>query len=71
MVHFAIETSKNPTGDFKGFLVMNPQLANGGLFLDYYSKDLMLNNMESRKQFVLPDKKPLPSIIAMPEKAKK
>ncbi len=29
--------------DFKTFLLFNPLLTNGGLFLHYYSKDLMLN----------------------------
>ena len=29
MVHFAIEATRNPTGDFKGFLVTNPQLIDG------------------------------------------
>lgn len=64
MVHYAIEATKNPTNDFKGFLFLNPQLANGGLFLEYFTKDLMLMKMESRKQVVLPDIKPLPSIIS-------
>lgn len=64
MIHYAMEATKNPTGDFKGFLLMNPQLANGGLFLEYYNKRTMLNNPEARKQVVLPDKKPLPSLIS-------
>ena len=64
MVHYAIEATKNPTNDFKGFLLMNPQLANGGMFLEYFTKDLMLMKMESRQQVVLPDIKQLPSIIS-------
>ena len=64
MVHYAIVATKNPTNDFKGFLLMNPQLANGGLFLEYFTKDLMLMKMESRQQVVLPDIKQLPSIIS-------
>ena len=64
MVHYAIEATKNPSNDFKGFLLMNPQLANGGLFLDYFTKDLMLMKMESRQKVVLPDIKPLPSILS-------
>lgn len=63
MVHYAIEATKNPTGDFKGFLLMNPQLSNGGLFLEYYNKDTMLNNPEARSKVVLPDRKPLPSLL--------
>jgi len=64
MVHFAIMATKNPTGDFVGFLLMNPQLSNGGMFLEFYNKDTMLNNPTARKEVVLPDKKPLPSIIS-------
>ena len=63
MVHYAIVATKNPMNDFKGFLVLNPQLSDGGLFLEYYSKDLMMNTAKSRTEVVLPDKKPLPSVI--------
>jgi hypothetical protein len=63
IVHYAIIATFNPTGDFKGFLLSNPQLSNGGLFLEYYNKDTMLNNAKARTEVVLPDKKPLPSII--------
>ncbi|GLC43758.1 hypothetical protein PLESTB_000905000 [Pleodorina starrii] len=66
MVHFAIASQKVPPGanaDFRLFLLMNPQLTNGGLFLHYYSKQLMLMTPESRERVVLPDKTPLPSII--------
>ena len=63
MVHYAIETTVNPTGDFKGFLVTNPQLADGGLFLEYYSAKLMLRTPETRKEVALPDKKQLPSFV--------
>ena len=38
MVDFAMKSSTNPTDDFKGFLLTNPVLVNGGLFLHYYSK---------------------------------
>jgi len=63
MVHYAISSTKNPTNDFKGFLVMNPQLSNGGLYLKYYKKETMMNNQEARIQVVLPDLLPLPSMI--------
>jgi hypothetical protein len=42
---YAIEATKkkNPTGDyFKGFLLSNPQLSDTGLFLQYSSKELKL-----------------------------
>jgi small GTP-binding protein len=40
MVDYAMHATKNPTGDFRGFLLLNPQLANGGLFLVRVSKRL-------------------------------
>ena len=48
---------------FKLFLLMNPQLSNGGLFLHYYSKKLILQTASSRTQVVLPDMNPLPSML--------
>jgi len=38
MVHFARESATIPAAkiDFKSFLLLNPQLSNGGLFLTYY-----------------------------------
>jgi len=67
MVHYAREATKNPSGDFKGFLLLNPQLSNGGLFLHYYSKKLMLLSPESRTSVVLPDLRPLPSLLSSTE----
>mmetsp|Transcript_10493 Transcript_10493/g.34463 ORF Transcript_10493/g.34463 Transcript_10493/m.34463 type:complete len:519 (-) Transcript_10493:54-1610(-) len=49
---------------FKKFLLLNPQLSNGGLFLHYYSKRLMLQTPDSRTQVVLPDVRPLPSLLS-------
>lgn len=63
MVHYAMVATQLPSQDFKTFLLLNPQLANGGLFLQYYSKETMLMNPESRAHLVLPDKSPLPSYI--------
>lgn len=40
------------------------QLANGGMFLAYYSKKLMLHTPEARTSVVLPDKAPLPSLVS-------
>lgn len=36
------------TSDWKVFLLLNPQLANGGLFLHYYSKQRMLLDADAR-----------------------
>jgi ADP-ribosylation factor protein 1 len=63
MVHYVILTANTPVKEFKQFLVMNPQLSNGGLFLDYYNKETILNTEKARIEVVLPDKKPLPSIL--------
>eukprot|EP01104_Vermistella_antarctica_P015580 TRINITY_DN514_c0_g1_i1.p1 TRINITY_DN514_c0_g1~~TRINITY_DN514_c0_g1_i1.p1 ORF type:complete len:635 (+),score=111.64 TRINITY_DN514_c0_g1_i1:168-2072(+) len=52
--------------NFKTVLLLNPHLANGGLFLEYYTKELMLMRAESRQSFFLPDVKPLPSMIPLP-----
>jgi hypothetical protein len=59
MVHYAIVATQNPRGDFKTFLLLNPQLANGGMFLHFYSKGLMLHSLEARKQ--VGEIPPLPS----------
>lgn len=64
MVHYAIVATANPNNTFKAFLLMNPQLANGGLFLHYYSKNRMLLNAEARSTVLLPDIRPLPSLIS-------
>ena len=64
MVHYARESSANPDGSFKAFLLLNPQLVNGGLFLHYYSKKLMLQTADARTQVLLPDVRPLPSLLS-------
>jgi len=48
---------------FKKFLLMNPQLCNGGLFMHYYSRQRMLNDPDARTMVLLPDKVPLPSLL--------
>ena len=40
MVDFCMHSTKNPNNDFKTFLLFNPQLVNGGLFLHYYTKQV-------------------------------
>lgn len=43
ILHTHIHTTRaGKEPDFKTFLLFNPLLTNGGLFLHYYSKDLML-----------------------------
>eukprot|EP01038_Epipyxis_sp_PR26KG_P005144 gene5144-7164_t len=68
MVHYAMNATKNPNNQFKTFLLLNPQLSNGGLFLHYYSKQRMLMDAEARVSVLLPDIRPLPSLItALPD----
>ncbi|GMH42772.1 hypothetical protein BSKO_10691 [Bryopsis sp. KO-2023] len=64
MVHYAMESMVIPADNFKTFLVLNPMLCNGGLFLHYYTKALLIENPEAREKVVLPDKKPLPSLVS-------
>lgn len=64
MVDYAMNSTNNPTNDFKGFLLLNPQLSNGGLFLHYYTNKHMNQNPDARTQVVLPDKLPLPSLLS-------
>ncbi|CAF2525654.1 unnamed protein product [Rotaria sp. Silwood2] len=63
IVHYAFETTKNPTNDFTGFLLMNPQLLNEiELPLSYYKKDTLFSS-QAKTTIVLPDVKQLPSIL--------
>uniref|UniRef100_A0A7R9VZ73 Uncharacterized protein n=1 Tax=Chlamydomonas euryale TaxID=1486919 RepID=A0A7R9VZ73_9CHLO len=64
LVDYAMHATRNDAGNFRTFLLLNPQLADGGLFLRYYSKARMLHDPEARTQVVLPDVKPLPSILS-------
>jgi hypothetical protein len=54
----------NPTQEFKTFLLLNPQFVNGGLFLHYYTKQRMLLDADARVSVLLPDIRPLPSLIS-------
>jgi hypothetical protein len=65
MVHYATVATKNPLSNFKTFLFMNPQFANGGMFLHYYSKKRMLLDPEARNTVLLPDLRPLPSLLTL------
>ncbi|CAF4055393.1 unnamed protein product [Rotaria sordida] len=63
IVHYAFEATKNPTNDFTGFLLMNPQLLNENeLPLSYYKKDTLFSS-QAKITIVLPDVKQLPSIL--------
>ncbi|CAF4632085.1 unnamed protein product [Rotaria sp. Silwood1] len=63
ILHYAFEATKNPTNDFTGFLLMNPQLLNDtDLPLSYYKNDTLFSS-QAKTTVVLPDVKPLPSIL--------
>jgi len=62
MIDLAIAQSPKDI-NFEEFLRINPQLMNGGLFLEYYKKETMLNNPIARQEMVLPDIKPLPTLV--------
>uniref|UniRef100_A0A0G4HB99 Uncharacterized protein n=1 Tax=Chromera velia CCMP2878 TaxID=1169474 RepID=A0A0G4HB99_9ALVE len=70
MIHYALEAARDPRAktDFKFFLAFNPQLCNSGMFLHFYAKERMLNDPKARTEVVLPDRKPLPSLISSIER---
>lgn len=63
MIHYASEATANPSGDFKGFLLLNPQLADSDLLFQYYSQDAVWHQPEAATELVMPNKKPLPSLL--------
>ncbi|KAJ7148639.1 ADP-ribosylation factor [Mycena crocata] len=48
--------------DFSRFLLLNPFVADGNLWSEYYSKGVMMN-VEAKTGMVLPDVKPLPNLV--------
>ncbi|KAJ7768521.1 ADP-ribosylation factor [Mycena metata] len=48
--------------DFPRFLLLNPFVAEGNLWADYYSKGVMMS-VEAKGGMVLPDIKPLPNLV--------
>ncbi|KDR67804.1 hypothetical protein GALMADRAFT_216186 [Galerina marginata CBS 339.88] len=48
--------------DFARFLLINPHVADGNLWSDYYTKDVMMSP-KAKAEMVLPDKKPLPNLV--------
>ncbi|KAF6765434.1 ADP-ribosylation factor [Ephemerocybe angulata] len=74
IVHFAIQNLPEsirpaigagtyPTSeDFFRFLLVNPHVVDGGLWTEYYSKETIMSP-GAKAEMVLPDKKPLPSMV--------
>ncbi|KAF9263755.1 hypothetical protein L218DRAFT_979883 [Marasmius fiardii PR-910] len=48
--------------DFGKFLILNPYIARGDLWSEFYSKEVMMSK-EAMEAVVLPDKKPLPDLV--------
>ncbi|KAG8736814.1 hypothetical protein FRC12_017432 [Ceratobasidium sp. 428] len=71
VVHFGIQSmpreseieDNEENKDFGRFLLLNPYVADGNLWADYYTKGVIMTP-EAKEQMVLPDKKPLPNLIA-------
>lgn len=57
--------------DLLAFWRAHPWLLNDQLFTQYYSPKLVLHTPQSLQEFMLPDVKPLPSIVAFKKQADK
>ncbi|KAH9484774.1 ADP-ribosylation factor 4 [Psilocybe cubensis] len=55
-------SSQPGSEDFARFLLINPYVADGNLWLDYYAKDTMMSP-KAKAEMVLPDMKPLPNLV--------
>jgi hypothetical protein len=71
MVHFGIRSTPDvdsvveklaESEEFMRFLLLNPFVTDGGLWEQYYSKDVMMS-VKAKAEMVLPDKKPLPNLV--------
>ncbi|KAJ7251205.1 ADP-ribosylation factor [Mycena rebaudengoi] len=71
MVHFGIRSTPDvdsvveklaESEEFMRFLLLNPFVADGGLWAQYYSKDVMMS-VKAKAEMVLPDKKALPNLV--------
>ncbi|KAJ7251206.1 ADP-ribosylation factor [Mycena rebaudengoi] len=71
MVHFGIRSTPDvdsvveklaESEEFMRFLLLNPFVTDGGLWAQYYSKDVMMS-VKAKAEMVLPDKKALPNLV--------
>ncbi|KAJ7763158.1 ADP-ribosylation factor [Mycena maculata] len=56
------KTDEETPDDFPRFLLLNPFVADGNLWAEYYSKEVIMSP-EAKAGMVLPDKKPLPNLV--------
>jgi len=67
IVHFGIRNMPpceelSQSDNFLRFLLINPYVVDGGMWADYYSKDVMMST-KAKGEMVFPDKKPLPNLV--------
>lgn len=70
IVHLGIRNTpplpENSTAEslqsFTRFLIVNPHVADGNLWSDYYSKEVLMSP-KAKGEMVLPDMKPLPNLV--------
>lgn len=63
MAETAGEDGEIDFGEFKRLLRENPELTDGELVLEYYSPELIWKDPRARVEFVVPDRKGIPSVI--------
>ena len=57
-----VDAASPSLADFSAFLMLNPYVADGNLWADYYSRDVMMSP-GARTGVVLSDKKHLPNLV--------
>lgn len=57
------DATQSVLNEFARFLLVNPHVVDGNLWSDFYSKDVLMS-LEAKTAMVLPDKKPLPNLVA-------
>lgn len=58
----SLTTEGTSADDFARFLLLNPYVADGNLWTNYYSKNVMMSP-KAKGEMVLPDRKPLPNLV--------
>eukprot|EP01113_Clastostelium_recurvatum_P031642 TRINITY_DN3970_c0_g1_i4.p1 TRINITY_DN3970_c0_g1~~TRINITY_DN3970_c0_g1_i4.p1 ORF type:complete len:300 (-),score=66.11 TRINITY_DN3970_c0_g1_i4:199-1098(-) len=63
LIHYSMESISNPDGQFLTFLLLNPIMMDAEVMQDTYYTRGLLHSPEACKAVILPDKKPMPSMI--------
>ncbi|KAF9526863.1 ADP-ribosylation factor family-domain-containing protein [Crepidotus variabilis] len=56
------QSNLSPLKEFTRFLLINPNVVDGNLWSDYYTKEVLMSP-KAKEEMVLPDKKPLPNLV--------